>query len=67
MPFYAIISKNNIKSMTDNAVRHMVCIIACIICLIAYYAGWLSSQFGWWWTSLSILIVYGGMYKILSK
>jgi len=53
--------------MTDIAVRHLVAIIACIICLLAYYAGWLSGQFGWWWTAFAILIVYGGVYKLVDK
>ncbi|MFA5061923.1 MAG: hypothetical protein WC526_02155 [Patescibacteria group bacterium] len=53
--------------MSDSAMRHLVCIIASVICLLAYYAGWLSGQFGWWWTAFAILIVYGGVYRILNK
>lgn len=53
--------------MNDNAIRHLVAFAATIVCLTAYYAGWLSQYFGWWWTVFGVLIIYGGGYKIVNK
>ncbi len=53
--------------MTDNFIRHMVAFIATSICLMAYFSGYLSSPYGWWWTAFGVLIVYGGVYRIIDK
>ena len=53
--------------MNDSAIRHVVAIIATIICLLVFYAGYISGQHGWPWTALGLLIVYGGVYKIIDK
>ncbi len=53
--------------MTDNFIRHMVAFIAASICLMAYVSGYFSGQYGWWWTAGGILIVYGGVYRIIDK
>ena len=45
----------------------MAAIAATIICLLAYYSGWISANLGLWWTAFGVLIIYGGVYKILSK
>ncbi|MFH2018864.1 MAG: hypothetical protein ABII98_02635 [bacterium] len=55
------------KYMSDNFIRHMVAIIATIICLLAYYSGYVSGQNGWWWTSIAVVIIYGGVYKVIDK
>ncbi len=53
--------------MTDNFIRHLVAIIATLICVLAWFAGYVSGQHGWIWTVLGALIVYGGVYKIIDK
>ena len=53
--------------MTDTLIRHMVAAITTIICGFAYYAGWVSAGYGWWWTIFALFIVYGGVYKIVNK
>ena len=53
--------------MSDNAIRHLVALCAAIICALAYYSGWISSQFGWWWTIFGLLIIYGGVFSIIKK
>jgi hypothetical protein len=34
---------------------------------MAYAAGYVSGGFGWWWTVFAVLIVYGGVYRIIDK
>lgn len=51
--------------MSDNGMRHSVAFLATLICVLAYYSGWISSKFGWWWTIFGVLIIYGGIYRIL--
>lgn len=53
--------------MGDNIMRHFIALTATVICILAYYAGYVSSPHGWWWTSLGVLIVYGGVYKLVDK
>lgn len=54
-------------TMSDNLVRHLVAIIATIICLLAYYSGYVSGMFGWWWSVFTMLIFYALVYKIIDK
>ena len=51
--------------MTDVSIRHMVAILATLVCLMAYYSGYISGTLGWWWTVFGILIIYGVIYKLL--
>ncbi len=53
--------------MGDTLIRHMVAIIATVICLLAYYSGYVSGQYHWWWTAFGVLIIYGGVYKLIDK
>lgn len=53
--------------MGDNALRHMIAMLATVICALAYYAGYISGQNGWWWTFFSLVIIYGGVYKLVNK
>lgn len=53
--------------LSNTVVRHLVAILATLICLAAYYSGYVSGMFGWWWTVFAILIIYGGIYKIIDK
>ena len=53
--------------MGDDAVRHLVALAATIICLLAYYSGYVSGPHGWWWTAFSVLIIYGAVYKLVDK
>ena len=53
--------------MSDNLTRHLVAIMITIICLIAYYSGYVSGIYGYWWTVFAMLIIYGGVYKIIDK
>jgi len=53
--------------MNDVTLRHFVALIATIICVMAYYSGYISHMFDLWWTVFGMLIVYGGIYKILDK
>lgn len=53
--------------MGDTAIRHMVAALATIICLLAYYSGYISGGHGWWWTAFGLIIIYGGVYKLIDK
>lgn len=51
--------------MSENTLRHLVAACATAICVLAYFSGWISGQFGWWWTIFAMLVVYGGIISIL--
>lgn len=44
----------------------MIAFLATVICLLAFYSGYVSGQHGWWWVAFSLLIIYGGVYKIIN-
>lgn len=47
--------------------RHLVALAATLICLMAYYSGYVSGEHGWWWTVFALVIVYGFVYKLVNK
>lgn len=51
--------------MNDTIVRHLVAALATIVTALAYFAGYISGGYGWWWTIFAVLIVYGIMYKLI--
>ncbi|MFH1789478.1 MAG: hypothetical protein ABH832_00155 [bacterium] len=53
--------------MNDNLTRHLVAMLATLICLLAYYSGYVSGLFGWWWTVFAVLIIYAAVYKIIDR
>ena len=53
--------------MNDTTARHLVCILATLITGFAFYAGYVSGTRGWWWAIFGCLIIYGGVYRIISK
>lgn len=53
--------------MSDNITRHLVAFLATLVALMAYYSGYVSGLLSWWWTVFAMLIVYGGVYKIINK
>lgn len=53
--------------MGDNIIRHLVALSATIVCLLAFYSGYVSGKMGWWWTAFGLAIIYGGVYKLINK
>ncbi|OGH68685.1 MAG: hypothetical protein A3I29_04955 [Candidatus Magasanikbacteria bacterium RIFCSPLOWO2_02_FULL_44_11] len=51
--------------MNDTILRHIIAVVATLICGLAYFAGYFSGPFGWWWTAFAMLIVYGLVYRIV--
>lgn len=51
--------------MSDNLVRHLVSALLTIVCLLAFFGGYISGVLGIWWTGFIVLVVYGGVYKII--
>lgn len=53
--------------MGDNLVRHLIAALAVAITLLAYYAGYVAGARGWWWPVFGVIIIYGGVYKLVNK
>lgn len=53
--------------MGDQIIRHLVALAVTIVCLLAYYAGYVSGAHGLWWTVFSLVIIYGGVFKLVNK
>lgn len=52
--------------MNDTIIRHLVAILASLICLLAFYSGYVAGPYGWWWVGFSVLIIYGGVYRLIN-
>lgn len=52
-------------SMGEKTVRHLVAALATLIAGLAFFAGYISGGFGWWWTAAALFIVYGFVYRII--
>ncbi|MBI2443918.1 MAG: hypothetical protein HYV42_01585 [Candidatus Magasanikbacteria bacterium] len=50
----------------ETVIRHLVSLLATVICFLAFYSGYLAGGRQWWWVGFSVLIVYGGVYKIIN-
>ena len=53
--------------MNDNAIRHMVAFLATTVAFLSYFSGYQSGKMGWWWTAFGLVVIYGGVYKIIHK
>lgn len=52
--------------MNDTIIRHLVAFIATLVAALAYFAGYISGGYGWWWTVFALVIVYGIVYKVVN-
>lgn len=53
--------------MSDNFVRHLVALAITLVSVLVFVGGYMSAGRGWWWTVFALLIIYGGVYKIIDK
>ncbi len=53
--------------MNDTTIRHLVSILATLICALSYFSGYFSGAHGWWWTAIGLIIVYSWVYSTLNK
>ncbi len=51
--------------MNDNFIRHFISLMAVLVCGLAWWSGYVSGGYGWWWTVASVLIIYLAVYKLL--
>ena len=51
--------------MSDNLLKHLIALCGSLVALLAYIAGYQSGQEGWWWTSLSLVIIYVAIVKLV--
>jgi len=51
--------------MTDTFIRHLVSIIAVIIIFLVYLIAYYSGANGWWFTGITVLIIYPIVYKLV--
>jgi hypothetical protein len=51
--------------MSENAVRHIIAICGTAVGFLAWFSGYISGTHGWWWSALSLLILYVIIYKLV--
>lgn len=51
--------------MNDSLLRHIIAAVATLVVLLGFCAGYVSGQYGWWWTGFALVIIYGAVYKII--
>lgn len=51
--------------MSDTFIRHLISFIAVLIAVFIYVAAYVSGTNEWWWTILSVVIIYPIVYKLV--
>jgi hypothetical protein len=51
--------------MSDTKFKLTVAFVATLIAGLAYLSGYVSGQEGWPWTSAGLLVIFGGVYKLI--
>ena len=51
--------------MTENFMRHLIAFCGMLICGLAYFSGYWSSNHGWWWTAFGLIVIYLAIYKYM--
>jgi len=51
--------------MSDSVLKHIIALSGTLVCLLAYWAGYQSGLVGWWWTALSLIIIYAAIAKLV--
>jgi len=51
--------------MTDKFIRHFIAFVATAICLLIYFAGYISGTLHWWWTVFALIVVYWITYHLV--
>ena len=51
--------------MSDNFIRHLVSLLAVLLCVVVYVAGYVSGMHSWWFTSFGLIVVYIITFKIV--
>ena len=52
-------------AMSDTILRHLVSALAMVICLLAFFSGYVSGEHGWWWVAAGCFVIYGMVYKVI--
>ena len=50
---------------SESGLRHLIAFLGTFVVVLAYWGGYLSGVQGWWWTAFGLIVVYGGIYKII--
>jgi hypothetical protein len=45
--------------------RHFIALIGSLVCLLAYWAGYIGGQSGIWWSVFGIIVIYAIIYKLI--
>lgn len=51
--------------MNDTVLRHIISLVATIIGLLIFFAGYIAGGYGWWWVALGLIVVYGAVYRVV--
>ncbi len=51
--------------MSENFIRHLIAFIGMLVCMLAWWSGYVSGQSGWGWTIFGVLVIYAVIYKLV--
>ena len=52
---------------SESGLRHLIAFFGTLVAVLAFWGGYASGVQGWWWTAFGLVIVYGGIYKIIDN
>jgi len=51
--------------MSENFMRHFIAFIGSLICVAAYWAGYVGGKSGIWWPIFGVIAIYAVIYKLI--
>lgn len=51
--------------MSDKAIRHLISALAFLAAVAVYAVGYFSGVNGWWWTMVTLIVIYAIVYKLV--
>lgn len=47
--------------------RHFIALVGSLVCLVAYWAGYVAGQTGLWFTIFGVVVIYAIIYKLIES
>lgn len=51
--------------MSESLMRHLIAFLGTAVCVLVFWAGYVSGQNGMWFSALGLVVIYGIIYKLI--
>ena len=51
--------------MTEKFIRHFISVIATVIAMLIFWAGYIAGGLGWWFAAFAVFVVYFIVFALI--